>query len=182
MISEQHNPSVVLRITSGMPDGLPDEDLLEELLSKALEHVLGEMDISWRKRAIELSVTLTDDIEIRALNLEHRDMDAATDVLSFPLLSRGESPEKWSKDESPVVLGDVVVSVQTIARQADERGILLLERFSECLVHGVMHLLGWDHSSDQTRKRMEAMEDGLISGVQSILAVGRSGAKSDQLG
>jgi probable rRNA maturation factor len=100
----------------------------------------------------ELSVVLCDDAFIRPLNAQWRDRDAATDVLSFP-------------QDDPMLLGDVVISVQTAARQATELGHPLEAELRVLLVHGVLHLLGHDHHDDDGAQRMRAEEARLLAAL-----------------
>lgn len=119
----------------------------------------------------ELSIVLTDDDEIRALNREWRRQDKPTDVLSFPLLE-GEVPAGTDG-----ALGDVVISLDTARRQVEEgclprlRPLLgdaacdrwtLLDEVTFLLLHGVLHLVGHDHETPPERERMEALEAELL--------------------
>jgi probable rRNA maturation factor len=91
----------------------------------------------------EISVTFVDDEEIRKINSEFRNIDSATDVLSFPLGEDGvwdSNPETGAK-----MLGDVVISVETAVRQAKEYGHSLQREMAFLTVHSVLHLLGFDH-------------------------------------
>ncbi|KAL1495556.1 hypothetical protein AB1Y20_016919 [Prymnesium parvum] len=98
----------------------------------------------------QLSVTLCDDPFIRALNLRWRAVDAPTDVLSFPL-------------DDELLLGDVVLSVETAQRQAEERGHPLRDELRVLLVHGLLHLLGYDHEEDEAaRAEMAEAEQRLL--------------------
>lgn len=105
---------------------------------------------------IELSVLLCNDEFIRKLNKEWRDEDHATDVLSMSQ----HIPEL----EIPMLmLGDIVISVETAARQAEERGHTLLDEIRILLVHGLLHLLGFDHEiSDEAEVEMEKEEELLL--------------------
>jgi probable rRNA maturation factor len=107
----------------------------------------------------ELSIVLTDDAAIRELNREWRGKDRATDVLSFSQVE-GEGPGP----AGPPFLGDVVVSLDTAARQADEMGHSLEQEVTRLLVHGVLHLLGHDHEGDgAAAKKMKAEETRLLT-------------------
>jgi len=98
----------------------------------------------------ELSVVLCGDAWIQPLNAQWRGKDAATDVLSFP-------------QDDEVILGDVVVSVDTAQRQADEREYRLRDEVRVLLVHGLLHLLGYDHEASQEDLReMAAAERTLL--------------------
>jgi rRNA maturation RNase YbeY len=101
-----------------------------------------------RADGAELSLVLVSDRRMRALNRRYRKKDRPTDVLAFPL------HEKWGHEKrgqatfrtlSPFLLGDVVISVPTARRQATELGHGLREELRRLLVHGVLHLLGYDH-------------------------------------
>lgn len=112
------------------------------------------------KAAGELSVVLTGDEEIRRLNAAYRGKDSPTDVLSFPA---GTDP-----GGHPPVLGDVVISVETAARQAAERSVPLREEVRFLLVHGVLHLLGYDHErSREEARRMFRLQRRLLRVLQS---------------
>jgi len=99
----------------------------------------------------QLSLTLCDDDIIRALNSEWRSVDRPTDVLSFPM-------------EDEQLLGDLVVSVETANRQATERSHTLRDELRILMVHGLLHLLGYDHEeSDDAHAEMAAAERKLLS-------------------
>jgi probable rRNA maturation factor len=106
-------------------------------------------------RGAELSILLTDDTEIRDLNRTWRQADRATDVLSFSQL---EGPGRHGRAD-PHVLGDVVVSAETAARR---RKRPLEDELVRLLVHGVCHLLGYDHPTRAAARRMFAHERTLI--------------------
>ncbi len=118
-------------------------------LAEACLDVLG-------KSEHELSIVLTDDVHIQELNSEYRDKDVPTDVLSFGQIE-GEV------FVSPVpILGDLVISLQTAQRQAEGIGHPLGAEVRILLVHGLLHLLGYDHIDDEERAEMAAAEDALL--------------------
>ena len=98
--------------------------------------------------AIEVSVLLTDDPEIQGLNARWRGIDTPTDVLAFPL-------------EEGACLGDVAISLETAARRVNLPHWRLEDELLFLLLHGVLHLLGYDHIEADERKRMEAQEQAL---------------------
>lgn len=101
----------------------------------------------------EVSVTLTDDAHIHALNRDYRSVDRPTDVLSFALT---ESEEPAILDAPyGVVLGDLVISLERVAAQAEEYGHSVLRELSFLTVHGMLHLLGYDHIEEEDRVEME---------------------------
>ena len=106
----------------------------------------------------ELSILLTDDRTIQALNRDYRGVDAPTDVLAF---SQAEG-EDFGAAEDECPLGDVVISVETAERQAAERGHGLEEEIELLLAHGFLHLLGYDHERPEDEKRMFARQQQLL--------------------
>jgi len=115
----------------------------------------------------EVAVTLVDDEEIRVLNRDYRGKDAPTDVLSFPLWEPEEvadiraHPERYP--ERPLLVGDVVISVETAARQAEEYGHGLERELAYLCVHGMLHLLGYDHEDEAARAAMRAREEAILT-------------------
>lgn len=99
--------------------------------------------------ACELTIVLSDDEEVRDLNRTWRGKDTPTNVLSFPA---GEQPG------APRQLGDVVLAFETVARETDAQGLALSDHVSHLVVHGVLHLLGFDHTSEEEAKTMESAE------------------------
>ncbi len=108
----------------------------------------------------ELSIALVDDDEISELNGEYRDKRGPTDVLSFSLLE-GDDVEHRG-----VLLGDVVISVETAARQAAERRRGLDDELARLMVHGLCHLVGHDHERDDEARAMEAVERRLRRAIR----------------
>lgn len=111
----------------------------------------------------ELSVVLVDDAEMQRLNAAYRQIDKATDVLAFAM-REGEGAELH-----PEVLGDVVISLDTAARQATSRRILIADELRMLLTHGVLHLLGYDHErSPAEARRMFRKQRELIAALNSV--------------
>lgn len=109
----------------------------------------------------ELSIAIVSDDEIAALNFEHRGKRSATDVLSFSLL------EGEYSDQRGVLLGDVVIGIETAARQARAAHRGLDAEVARLLIHGILHLLGWDHEDSAEAKRMRAEERRLWRAARS---------------
>ena len=109
----------------------------------------------------ELSIAIVSDDEIAALNFEHRGKRSATDVLSFSLL------EGEYSDQRGALLGDVVIGIETAARQARAAHRGLDEEVARLLIHGILHLLGWDHEDSAEAKRMRAEERRLWRAARS---------------
>lgn len=105
-----------------------------------------------------LSLCLVDDRTIRRLNRLHRGKDRATDVLSFPLMEQDDGCAER-------LLGDVVISLETAARQARDYDATLADELKRLLIHGVLHVIGHDHERRRDRARMEAEERRLAAAL-----------------
>ncbi|MCX2523862.1 rRNA maturation RNase YbeY [Larsenimonas rhizosphaerae] len=127
---------------------LPDEDQLTRWVGLVLDTVGIEDER-------ELTLRFVDDDEMRDLNATYRGKDKSTNVLSFPF----EAP---AGIELPL-LGDLVLSPHVIDREAREQGKTLQDHFTHMVIHGTLHLLGYDHIEDAEAEEMEAMERRLLS-------------------
>ena len=108
-------------------------------------------------RPVELSIRLTGDEEVRALNHEWRGKDKATNVLSFPLTDEAEL-RSAAADGPELMLGDIVLARGVCAAEAEAKAIPLADHAAHLLVHGTLHLLGYDHGDDGGAEDMEARE------------------------
>ncbi|HXX68262.1 MAG TPA: rRNA maturation RNase YbeY [Polyangiaceae bacterium] len=125
-------------------EGGPYAGVLRGELVRRARAMLGALDRS----SAELSLLLTDDDRIRELNGIYRKKNKPTDVLAFSQL------EGEGNTSSRKLLGDVVLSVPTARRQADDRGCELMTELTMLLAHGLLHLLGWDHDTPRKDDRM----------------------------
>lgn len=107
--------------------------------------------------AVEVSVKLTHDAEIRALNAGYRGKDLATNVLSFPMFEADLLPSLAGVDGGELLLGDVVLAHGVCALEAEAKGVALADHAAHLVVHGTLHLLGYDH--EQGEAEAVAMED-----------------------
>ena len=128
---------------------------VESLASLTIRAVKGA---AFEKKT-ELSVVLTDDKEVKKLNKAYRGKDKTTDVLSFPLLEGKKFPKN---PKGNVVLGDVVISVPQIKRQADENDKSFKAELALMVVHGVLHLLGYDHVTLAQEKKMFGLQNKIL--------------------
>jgi probable rRNA maturation factor len=111
-----------------------------------------------KARGVETGIVLADDAMVRHLNATYRGKDAATNVLSFPF----QAPPGGMPDDMPY-LGDVVLAAETIGREAAERGIAPTAHLQHLVVHGLLHLLGFDHDTDAEAERMERLEVEILA-------------------
>ncbi|WP_396127679.1 rRNA maturation RNase YbeY [Dethiobacter alkaliphilus] len=110
----------------------------------------------------EVSLTLCDDVTIHELNKTWRSVDAPTDVLSFPLL--GDMTLKVPPGEE-LMLGDVIISVERARAQAQEFGHSVEREILYLYVHGLLHLLGYDHLEEEEKREMRSLEEKLLKEV-----------------
>lgn len=148
---------------SSIPGGEAHFELLQRVIGAALDAEQIEVDC-------EVNVLVTDDGEIHEINLEQRQVDRPTDVLSFPMfdLRLGEKPqEDWADPDTGLVpLGDMVISLERCAAQAEEFGHSLERELSYLAVHSVLHLLGYDHMDEGPMKvRMREREEAILNGL-----------------
>ena len=115
----------------------------------------------------EIGVTFTDNEQIRRLNCEHREIDRETDVLSFPMLSdvNDISELDMNPENGMVYLGDIVISLEKAAEQAEEFGHSFEREVSFLIVHSMMHLVGYDHIEDDERTVMREHEEAVLSNL-----------------
>ncbi len=114
---------------------------------------------------LEVAVRLTDDTELRRLNRDYRGRDTPTNILSFPMYAAHELPRRLDLDDRDLLLGDLALAAETIAREASERGIPIEQHVTHLLVHGTLHLLGHDHEDEASAEAMEAMETRILAGL-----------------
>lgn len=136
------------------------DNLTEEILRAA--DVVGEI---YGVENSELSVTLTDDEHIHALNKQYRGIDRATDVLSFAFRESDE-PEVIGADFD--ILGDVIISLERAKAQSEEFGHSFLREVIFLEVHGLLHLLGYDHIADDERLEMETEQKFIMDKLRIL--------------
>lgn len=139
--------------------GEVDRDLLIRVVCATLES-------QGMTGPIELSVVVTNDAQIQELNREYRGKDYPTDVLSF---SQIEGPGGFPlPPEAPRPLGDIVMSYDRVRAQAGEYGHSRRRELAYLTVHGLLHLLGFDHEAEQDRQRMRAAEESALAEVPRV--------------
>jgi probable rRNA maturation factor len=116
--------------------------------------------------AVEVSVRFTDDIDVRALNAEWRKKDKPTNVLSFPMLEPDEVDALAETDQGETLLGDIVLAHGVCTREAEEKGIAVQDHAAHLLVHGALHLLGYDHEEGEAEaEAMESIERAALAAL-----------------
>ena len=130
------------------------------------ETALAVLSLEWAKASsTELSVVLAEDAFVRELNMTHRGQPKATNVLSFPALEGDPVRETRCPGDAPVLLGDVVLAFETCVLEAQvlDAAAPFADHTRHLLVHGILHLLGYDHEDDFDAKLMEARESRILA-------------------
>lgn len=127
------------------------EDKVREIFEVSLSHT----DFCDNQDKFEISLFFTYDYIIQKFNLRYRDKNSPTNVLSFPLFSRDEI----MGGNDTMALGDIMLGYDTIEKQTQEYGISMEEHTTHLLIHGFLHLLGFDHSTQESALKMEAIEE-----------------------
>ncbi len=117
------------------------------------------------ERPYELSLRLTTDAEVQTLNAQYRQKDQPTDVLSFAALEVDYPTVAEMPEDEPVYLGDIVISVDTARRQAQQQNHSLETELAWLASHGLLHLLGWDHPDDDSLIEMLAQQENLLKTI-----------------
>lgn len=142
-------------------EGWPDEPALlalsERALAAAVDTLVQEEGQPFPERAPELSLVFTDDVAIQEINAEWRGKDKPTNVLSFPAfpLTPGKMPGP--------MLGDIIIARETVAREAVELEKSFEDHLIHLLVHGFLHLFGYDHMETDEAEKMEALETRILA-------------------
>jgi probable rRNA maturation factor len=126
----------------------------------SIERIIDKIIEIEKCNNFELSICLTNDDEIRILNKNYRNKDKPTNVLSFP-------NEQLMSDlkERQVLLGDIILSYDTIKNEASQGGKNFIDHMTHLIIHGLLHLLGYDHMDDEQAQQMELQEIKILSSL-----------------
>ena len=135
----------------------------EAIVKKVLDKCFEEEGLLDSK--LIMTITFTTPEEIRKINKKYRNIDKATDVLSFPMFEKDELDEKIKNGDFPYedVLGDVIISIEKVREQAEEYGHSFERELSYMLVHGFYHLMGYDHIKEEDKKIMRPKEEKILN-------------------
>jgi len=138
-------------------DGWLNEEPLRQLVDGVLQATL--LELGFDNIDSELSLVFTNDADIREINAKWRHIDKPTNVLSFPAfaLQPGQEPGE--------ILGDIVIARETVEREAAEEDKSFDDHLSHLVVHGLLHLMGYDHQNDDEAEQMEALERKILASL-----------------
>jgi probable rRNA maturation factor len=152
-----HPVSIALTIEAeGWQAALPDPDALVGNAAHAA------LTAGYTGPAAELSIVLTDNAAVQILNRDYRGQDRPTNVLSFPMQ---DDPAEAQAQNRPVMLGDVILAYETVAFEARDQGKSLENHLCHLIVHGVLHILGYDHEEEDEAIAMEGLETKVLAGL-----------------
>lgn len=168
-------------------DGEPDQWLVLEVVHNAGEwgpfdqfeahaRAAGRqvaLQLQPHKGRYEVVLALSTDADVQVLNRDFRGFNKPTNVLSFPALEHpldladagagNANPEHPASDDDPMHLGDIILAEETLLREAREQGIAPFDHYTHLVVHGLLHLIGLDHETDDEAERMEALETRILA-------------------
>ncbi len=147
-----------------------DQDVIElpqEVLQRLQQGLEAVASLNGLPQEAEVDVTIVDDAEIHSMNREYRGMDRPTDVLSFALDEDCEDEDEPELIGGPEehLYGDIIISAETALRQAEEYGHGLEREMTYLAVHGMFHLLGYDHMTEEDKAEMRAKEEEALRAV-----------------
>ncbi|MBO4391618.1 MAG: rRNA maturation RNase YbeY [Lachnospiraceae bacterium] len=161
-----------MTITIECDEGVEASEELLELIRKV---VIAACDHEKCEYEAEVNVTLTDNANIQEMNRDFRGIDSATDVLSFPLIeyeapadfSHVEDPEAdcFNPDSGELMLGDIVISLERAAEQAENYGHSFEREVGFLTAHSMLHLMGYDHIEDSERLEMEKRQEEILQNL-----------------
>ena len=148
----------------GWPGGTDWQALADTAVTTALRHSPygGLIDAD---ALIEVSVRFTDDDEVQGLNASYRGKDRPTNVLSFPMVQPDLLPALANTDDGEILLGDIVLARGVCVREAADKGVATETHATHLIVHGTLHLLGFDHLDEAEGDAMEAIERAALAAI-----------------
>lgn len=140
-----------------------EKNLYEQIVEKVLSQCFKEEGLENSK--LSITITLTTPQNIQKINQKYREIDKATDVLSFPIFEKNELTQKIQKEDfvHEDVLGDIIISVEQVTKQAEEYQHNFERELSYMLVHGFYHLMGYDHIQEADKIEMRSKEEKILT-------------------
>jgi probable rRNA maturation factor len=150
--------------------GIAVDEAMEALVAQVVEKVLVYEEC---EEDYEVSISFVGDEEMRSLNNEYRGIDKETDVLSFPMVEfMGEELEEEDENteyiDEEIALGDIVISMRSVREQAEDYGHSINRELAFLLVHGMLHLLGYDHEDEATEKEMFEKQEAILKEMNLV--------------
>ena len=158
--------TVTIERESDIPLPFSEQEVAETVISETLDYE----DCPYE---VQVNIILTSNDEIRQINLEQRGVDAATDVLSFPMVEyaypsdftvlEAGGIDSFDPETGELILGDIVISVDKVIEQAEKYNHGVLREYAFLITHSMLHLFGYDHMDDVERENMELKQEEILS-------------------
>lgn len=158
--------TITLERESDIPLPFSEQEVAEAVISETLDYE----DCPYE---VQVNIILTNNEEIRQINLEHRGVDAPTDVLSFPMIEyaypsdftvlEADSMDSFDPDTGELILGDIVISVDKVIEQAEKYGHDVKREYAFLIAHSMLHLFGYDHMDELERETMEHKQEDILT-------------------
>ncbi|RVT94879.1 rRNA maturation RNase YbeY [Sphingomonas crocodyli] len=163
---------VAVQIEAGWDESVDWENLATEAVTAALK-VSPQAHILAARYMAEVSVRLTDDDEVHALNRQYRQKDKPTNVLSFPMVQEDLLEGLANSDDGEVLLGDIILARGVCEAEAADKGVSPATHATHLIAHGTLHLIGYDHMADDEAEHMEDLERAALAtlGIDDPYAV-----------
>ena len=151
---------VKIDISKTYNDWNVQKNITKKYISSILKTVLSIHKNFNSIKSVELSILLTNDIEMAQLNLLHRKKEGSTNILSFP--DTDDILYKKNILKEDLYIGDLALSYNKIIIESEEKGISFYNHFTHLIIHGILHLLGYDHEKESEAREMESLEVDLL--------------------
>ncbi len=148
-------------------------DLGIDLYETAKQVISCSLDYMECPYEAQVSLLITDNEEIRKMNLEHRKIDRPTDVLSFPMVTydtpgdfgilEEDGEDCFEPDSGELLLGDIVISADKVLEQAEEYGHSIKREYAFLITHSMLHLMGYDHMTEEDAGEMERLQEEILT-------------------
>lgn len=153
------NNIIDIEYNSNEYEDVAPQPLVERIVNAALNY--------FSKSAVELSISFVSDDEIQELNKVWRNKDMPTDILSFVQSDNIDEIEFWPEmEEDNNVLGDMIISISAIERNCENFNVTFDEELNRILIHGVLHLLGYDHKTNDSSEPMLLLQEKILSEIR----------------
>lgn len=146
--------------------GIDTNDEYEKTIKKVVDKCFEVENL--QNTNLYISITLTNPEEIKTINKQYRNINKATDVLSFPMFEKDELETKIKNKDYVCedVLGDIIISIEKVQEQAEEYGHSFERELSYMIVHGFYHLMGYDHIKEEDKKVMRPKEEKVLNDLK----------------
>ena len=158
--------TITIERESDIPLPFSEQEVAEAVISETLDYE----DCPYE---VQVNIILTSNDEIQQINLEQRGIDAATDVLSFPMIEyaypsdftvlEADGMDNFDPDSGELILGDIVISVDKVLEQAEKYNHAVKREYAFLIAHSMLHLFGYDHMDELERENMELKQDEILT-------------------